>query len=193
MALNFSCRPRIYSRSSQEFFPNTSSDPRIIIIQFIFPIAPNLQLIRISLKSCYIFRYMAPKTKVDSMRSAIICFFIFFFLLRYADALESNSANSFGVNAASIVTENVSSAVKIAGLVAFVANACSNLKPDYDKFEAIIAKLGLETKDLSNNDLKLKYLSYTSIYQQDIKGNCEKAKQMFGENGIITKGLFINK
>jgi hypothetical protein len=88
---------------------------------------------------------------------------------------------------------NANTALKIAGLVTFVANSCPDLAPDYDRFKEVISALGLETDDLSKNDLKLKYLNYTALYQADIKGSCEKAQSNFGDAGTVIKGLFHQK
>jgi hypothetical protein len=97
---------------------------------------------------------------------------------------------SGGVEAA---PENTDKALKIAGLVAFVANSCPNLVPDYDRFKAVISTLGLEVEELSKNELQLKYLNYAAIYQKDIPGGCEKAQSLFGDGGTMLKGLFHPK
>jgi len=91
---------------------------------------------------------------------------------------------------AQVAPETTDKALKIAGLVAFVANSCPNLSPDYDRFKAVISTLGVEVEELSKNDMQLKYLNYAAIYQKDIPGGCEKAQSLFGDSGTMLKGLF---
>ncbi len=115
---------------------------------------------------------------------------LLFIFLKSTAFAESNSAPSDSLHSKKTLPDNVNSAIKLAGLVTFVGNACPSLKPDYDKFKTIISNLGVDENEISKNDMKMKYLSYTSIYQQDIKGNCERAYSMFGDSGTTLKGLF---
>jgi len=89
-----------------------------------------------------------------------------------------------------VVSENTDKAVKIAGLVAFVASSCPSLAPDYARFNSVISTLGLETVDLAKDNLRLKYLNYAALYQKDVQASCEKAQAMFGDNGTVLAGLF---
>ena len=91
------------------------------------------------------------------------------------------------------VPANAKTAAKLAGLVAFVANSCPELMPDYARFKNIVSALGIDVDDLSNGDLKLQYLNYASLYQADVKGNCEQARSRFGETGTTFQGLFQKK
>jgi hypothetical protein len=82
------------------------------------------------------------------------------------------------------------SALKLAGLVTFVANACPKLQPNYPRFEKAITALGVAKGELDKADMKAGYLGYAARYNTDVKGNCERADAQFGPQGKTLSGIF---
>ena len=127
------------------------------------------------------------------MRCRLLILLLLIISTSIATGAEEGSGSAGSPNGAVATSENTDKALKIAGLVAFVANSCQDLIPDYEVFKIVISSLGFETSDLSKSDLRVKYLNYTGIYQKDITGNCTKAWAMFGDEGTMFKGLFHHK
>lgn len=83
------------------------------------------------------------------------------------------------------------SALKLAGLVTFVANRCPKLQPNYPRFEEAITALGVAKSDLDKADMKAGYLGYAARYNADVKANCERADAQFGPEGKTLSGIFM--
>ena len=82
------------------------------------------------------------------------------------------------------------SAIKLAGLVTFVANSCPKLQPNYARFADAINALGISKSDLDKPDLKAGYIGYAARYNTDVKGNCGRADAQFGRHGATLAGIF---
>ena len=82
-------------------------------------------------------------------------------------------------------------ALKIAGLVTFVANSCPRLRPDYTRFKAFIRLLGVSEAQLATPDFKNRYLSYTAAYGADAATSCKRAQAQFGPGGSTLPDLFV--
>ncbi len=81
------------------------------------------------------------------------------------------------------------SALKLAGLVTFVANSCPALSPDYTRFRTALGALGLTVEDLAKDKYKTVYMGYAARYGADTTANCERARLAFGARGSTIPDL----
>jgi hypothetical protein len=100
------------------------------------------------------------------------------------------SSGTFAAGAPTRAAAQRQVALKIAGLVVFVANSCPHLKPDYARFKEALHQLGLEQGELDQQETKNGYLAYTATYGQDVPANCARAGLEFGPNGKTLPDLF---
>lgn len=85
------------------------------------------------------------------------------------------------------------SAAKLAGMIRFVAADCPDAQPDYDRFKAIIARMGVDIKDLEDGPLMGQSLSYSQAYHKEPAASCKKAFELFGETGTTIPQLIARK
>lgn len=85
------------------------------------------------------------------------------------------------------------SAAKLAGLLGFVKDGCPDLKPDYERFKTVVARLGVPLDDLQQGDLLLRTRAYTEIYAKDAAESCTRAVANFGEAGTTIPGLVVKR
>ena len=85
------------------------------------------------------------------------------------------------------------SAAKLAGMIRFVAVDCPDAEPDYERFKAIISRMGVDIKDLENGPLMVQSLGYSQAYHKDQAAGCQKAFELFGEGGKMIPGLIARK
>jgi hypothetical protein len=81
-------------------------------------------------------------------------------------------------------------AIRLAGLVAFVAGSCHALTPNYGRFKAVIHLLGVTPEDLAAPDVRASYIGYTLKYQAESKASRDRARLEFGPSGTRVPGLF---
>ncbi|WP_232628188.1 hypothetical protein [Methylobacterium sp. Leaf118] len=84
-------------------------------------------------------------------------------------------------------------AVKLAGLVRFVGEACPEASPDYERFKAVVAAMGVDLDAISKGELLMRSMSYTEAYRKDVPASCRKAEELFGEKGTSVPGLIRRK
>lgn len=80
-------------------------------------------------------------------------------------------------------------AVKLAGLVRFVAESCPGTKPDYARFREVVERLGTDLAALSHGEPLIRSATYTQAYQKDPEASCRRAQENFGPNGTVVPGL----
>ncbi|MFH6786918.1 MULTISPECIES: hypothetical protein [Methylobacterium] len=80
-------------------------------------------------------------------------------------------------------------AVKLAGLVRFVAESCPGTKPDYARFREVVERLGTDLAALSHGEPLIRSAAYTQAYQKDPEASCRRAQESFGPNGTVVPGL----
>ncbi len=80
-------------------------------------------------------------------------------------------------------------AVKLSGLVRFVAESCPGTKPDYARFREVVERLGTDLDALSHGEPLIRSATYTQAYQKDPEANCRRAQESFGPNGTVVPGL----
>ena len=80
-------------------------------------------------------------------------------------------------------------AVKLAGLVRFVAESCPGTKPDYVRFREVVERLGTDLAALSHGEPLIRSATYTQAYQTDPEASCRRAQEGFGPNGTVMPGL----
>ncbi len=80
-------------------------------------------------------------------------------------------------------------AVKLAGLVRFVAESCPGTKPDYARFREVVERLGTDLAALSHGEALIRSAAYTQAYQKDPEASCRRAQESFGPNGTVVPGL----
>lgn len=85
------------------------------------------------------------------------------------------------------------SAAKLAGMIRFVAADCPEAEPDYERFKAIIARMGVDIKDLEQGPLMGQSLSYSQAYHKEQAASCKKAFELFGESGKTIPHLIARK
>nr|WP_210329155.1 hypothetical protein [Methylorubrum zatmanii] len=85
------------------------------------------------------------------------------------------------------------SAVKLAGLVRFVGESCKEVQPDYERFKAVVAAMGVDLDAISKGELLMRSMSYTEVYRKDVEASCRKAVELFGEKGTAIPGLVLRK
>lgn len=100
------------------------------------------------------------------------------------------SSSAQGAPGAQPLPARTQSAIKLAGLVTFVANSCPKLQPNYARFIDAINALGLSKTDLDKPDLKAGYIGYAARYNTDVKTNCARAAAQFGPHGATLVGIF---
>lgn len=84
-------------------------------------------------------------------------------------------------------------AAKLAGLVRFVGESCKEAQPDYERFKAVVAAMGVELDALSKGELLMRSMGYTEAYRKDVETSCRKAVELFGEKGSAIPGLVLRK
>ncbi|GJE16342.1 hypothetical protein [Methylobacterium marchantiae] len=84
-------------------------------------------------------------------------------------------------------------AAKLAGLLQFVSESCTDSKPNYETFKQVVRGLGIEPDALAGGELILRVKAYADVYSQDVPANCAKALANFGENGTTLPGLVVKK
>ena len=84
-------------------------------------------------------------------------------------------------------------AAKLAGLVRFVDESCAEAKPDYQRFKAVVAAMGVDLDALAQGALLMRSLGYTEAYRKDVEASCRRAVEMFGEKGTAVPGLVVRK
>ncbi|MEH3117356.1 MAG: hypothetical protein PGN25_07045 [Methylorubrum populi] len=84
-------------------------------------------------------------------------------------------------------------AAKLAGLVRFVGESCKEARPDYERFKAVVAAMGVDLDAISKGELLMRSMSYTEAYRKDVEGSCRKAVELFGEKGTAIPGLVLRK
>lgn len=84
-------------------------------------------------------------------------------------------------------------AVKLAGLVRFVGESCPEASPDYERFKAVVAAMGVDLDAVSKGELLMRSMSYTEAYRKDVPASCRKAEELFGEKGTSVPGLIRRK
>lgn len=107
-----------------------------------------------------------------------------------AQPVSPQAPQTLGASSAPVLSSQMQSALKLAGLVTFVANSCPDLKPNYPRFKATLNALGASEADLNKLDLKGRYLGYTARYNADAKANCLRAKAQFGPGGSTLPDIF---
>ncbi len=80
-------------------------------------------------------------------------------------------------------------AVKLAGLVRFVAESCPGTKPDYARFREVVERLGTDLAALFHGEPLIRSATYTQAYQKDPEASCRRAQESFGPNGTVVPGL----
>lgn len=81
-------------------------------------------------------------------------------------------------------------ALKLAGLMTFVASSCPDIKADYARFKTAITALGVTYEDLSKTEVKNVYLAYAMRYKDEAKENCARALVNFGPGGKAVPDIF---
>lgn len=84
-------------------------------------------------------------------------------------------------------------AAKLAGLVRFVDESCQDVRPDQERFKAVIAAMGVDIEAISRGELLMRSMSYTEAYRKDVAESCRKAEDLFGEKGRSIPGLVLRK
>ncbi|WP_157091838.1 hypothetical protein [Methylobacterium nodulans] len=84
-------------------------------------------------------------------------------------------------------------AIKLSGLVRFVAEDCPDDKPDYDRFRQVMMSLGIDLEALSSGAYVIKSMRYTEKYKENRQINCKLAHEKFGKEGNVIPGLLIPK
>ena len=107
-----------------------------------------------------------------------------------APAAPAPASPARGAPAAPTPSAQTQSAIKLAGLVAFVANSCPKLQPNYARFSDAITALGVSKADLDKPDLKTAYIGYAARYNADAETSCERADTQFGPHGSTIEGIF---
>ncbi|WP_246101961.1 hypothetical protein [Methylobacterium terricola] len=80
-------------------------------------------------------------------------------------------------------------AVKLAGLVRFVAESCPGTKPDYARLREVVERLGTDLAALSHGEALIRSAAYTQAYQKDPEASCRRAQERFGPGGTVVPGL----
>lgn len=84
-------------------------------------------------------------------------------------------------------------AAKLAGLIRFVGEACQEVRPDYERFKAVVAAMGVDIDAISKGELLMRSMSYTEAYRKNVDESCRKAAELFGEKGTSIPGLVLRK
>lgn len=84
-------------------------------------------------------------------------------------------------------------AAKLAGLIRFVGESCKDVKPDYERFKAVVAAMGVDLDAISKGELLMRSMSYTEAYRKNVDESCRKAAELFGEKGTSIPGLVVRK
>ncbi|WP_342151444.1 hypothetical protein [Methylorubrum sp. SB2] len=84
-------------------------------------------------------------------------------------------------------------AAKLAGLMRFVGESCKDVQPDYERFKAVVAKMGVDLDAISKGELLMRSMSYTEAYRKNVDESCRKAAELFGEKGSSIPGLVLRK
>lgn len=84
-------------------------------------------------------------------------------------------------------------AAKLAGLVRFVGESCKDAKPDYERFKAVVAAMGVDIDAISKGELLMRSMGYTEAYRKNVDESCRKAVELFGEKGTAIPGLVLRK
>ncbi len=84
-------------------------------------------------------------------------------------------------------------AAKLAGLMRFVGESCKDVEPDYERFKAVVAAMGVEIDAIAKGELLLRSMSYTEAYRKNVDESCRKAAELFGEKGTSIPGLVVRK
>lgn len=84
-------------------------------------------------------------------------------------------------------------AAKLAGLVRFVDESCQDVRPDQERFKAVIAAMGVDLDAISKGELLMRSMGYTEAYRKDVAESCRKAEELFGEKGRSIPGLVLRK
>jgi len=84
-------------------------------------------------------------------------------------------------------------AAKLAGLMRFVGESCKEVEPDYERFKAVVAKMGVDIDSIAKGDLLMRSMSYTEAYRKNVDESCRKAAELFGEKGTSIPGLVVRK
>ncbi|KQT53346.1 hypothetical protein ASG52_04245 [Methylobacterium sp. Leaf456] len=84
-------------------------------------------------------------------------------------------------------------AAKLAGLIRFVGESCKDVQPDYERFKAVVAAMGVEIDAISKGELLMRSMSYTEAYRKNVDESCRKAAELFGEKGTSIPGLVLRK
>lgn len=84
-------------------------------------------------------------------------------------------------------------AAKLAGLMRFVGESCQDVRPDYERFKAVVAAMGVEIDAISKGDLLMRSMSYTEAYRKNVDESCRRAVELFGEKGTSIPGLVLRK
>jgi ribosomal protein L12E/L44/L45/RPP1/RPP2 len=85
------------------------------------------------------------------------------------------------------------SAAKLAGLIRFVGESCQEVRPDYERFKAVVAAMGVDIDAISKGELLMRSMSYTEAYRKNVDESCRKAAELFGEKGTSIPGLVLRK
>ncbi len=84
-------------------------------------------------------------------------------------------------------------AAKLAGLVRFVGESCKDTQPDYERFKAVVAAMGVDLDSISKGELLMRSMGYTEAYRKNVDESCRKAVELFGERGSAIPGLVVRK
>jgi predicted secreted protein len=84
-------------------------------------------------------------------------------------------------------------AAKLAGLIRFVGESCQEVRPDYERFKAVVAAMGVDIDAVSKGELLMRSMSYTEAYRKNVEESCRKAAELFGEKGTSIPGLVLRK
>lgn len=84
-------------------------------------------------------------------------------------------------------------AAKLAGLIRFVGESCQEVRPDYERFKAVVAAMGVDLDAISKGELLMRSMSYTEAYRKNVDESCRKAAELFGEKGTSIPGLVLRK
>lgn len=85
------------------------------------------------------------------------------------------------------------SAAKLAGLLAFVVASCPDVRPNTERFKAVVSGLGVAYDDLASGELRIRAQAYTEVYSKDIAANCTRATENFGPNGRTIPDLIVKR
>ena len=84
-------------------------------------------------------------------------------------------------------------AAKLGGLIRFVGESCKDIQPDYERFKAVVAAMGVDIDSISKGELLMRSMSYTEAYRKNVDESCRKAAELFGEKGTSIPGLVLRK